>query len=78
MSLHEIGRLFNRRLPGNLEIQPGRHHFPLPAGHHHFRTTMIYTHVLNRGAGACAVRQTHCLDGPMRARQKPPNAQNLA
>ena len=47
-------------------------------GHKDFRTTMIYTHVLNRGAGACAVRQTHCLDGPMRARQKPPNAQNLA
>ncbi len=34
MSLHEIGRLFNRRSPGNLEIQPGRRHFPLPAGHH--------------------------------------------
>jgi hypothetical protein len=28
--------LFNRRSPGNLEIQPGRHHFPLPAGHHPF------------------------------------------
>jgi hypothetical protein len=26
--------LFNRRSPVSFESQPGRHHFPLPSGHH--------------------------------------------
>src|SRR5262245_5016842 len=37
MSRLGIGRLFSRRSPDNLESQPARHHFPLPAGHHLFR-----------------------------------------
>ena len=38
MSRHEIGRLSNRRSPGNLETRPDRRHFPLPAGHHQILT----------------------------------------
>src|SRR5262245_50498804 len=34
MSRLGTGRLFNRRSPVSFESQPGRHHFPLPAGHH--------------------------------------------
>ena len=35
MSRPETNRLFNRRSPVSFESQPGRHHFPLPSGHHH-------------------------------------------
>src|SRR5262249_17724089 len=32
MNPHEIGRLFDRPLSGNLESWPDRQHFPRPAG----------------------------------------------
>lgn len=34
MSRLGIGPLFSRRPPDSFESRPGRHHFPLPAGHH--------------------------------------------
>jgi putative DNA primase/helicase len=34
--------LFNRRSPVSFESQPGRHHFPLPSGHHQDGLTLRY------------------------------------